>query len=90
MAINHIYAACFNRKRPLHEQGVVNVLHRPTGTKWVILSLPVRQTRSEVEMSSTSAFERSLWQTPFSPILVNFNELKKPMVGVGPFLPHVV
>lgn len=63
MAVNHIYAVCFNRKRPLHEQGVVNVLHRPTVTKCVILSLPIRQTRSEVEMSSTSAFERSLSQT---------------------------
>lgn len=75
MAINHIYTACFNRKRPRHEQGVVNVLHQPTvkKKKSVILFPPIRQTRLEVEMIANSAFESLLSQTPFSPTLVKFN-----------------
>lgn len=73
MAINHIYTACFNRKRPCHEQGIINVLHHSAVIKCVILSPPIRQTRLEVEMSGNSAFESLFLQTPFNPILVMFN-----------------
>lgn len=56
LLINHMYAACFNRKRPRHEQEIINVLHQPAVIKCIILSPPIMQTRLEVEMRGNSAF----------------------------------
>lgn len=69
MSINHIYTVCLNRKRPRHEQGIINVLHPSAGSvvKCVISSPPITQTRLEVEMRGNSACASSLSQTPSSP-----------------------
>lgn len=36
MAINHTYTACFNGKRPRHEEGIINFLHRSAVIKCII------------------------------------------------------